>query len=190
MNRSRRRRFLVMIAIGVTAAVGCGRHRVATSFAELSPRLKTGQTIYLTTVNGEVQKGALEDISDAGARIRMSGATLQHLERDTAQIAVPQPLWHGAVIGALTGAALGSAAADVARAPACFFGDEAACEPSARVGGLLVGAGLGTAIGIGIDALVWKRTTVFTASQATPTRIVLAPLVRRHGAGLRIIATF
>lgn len=179
-----------VIASGVIASSGCAQHRVANSFAELQPRLKVGQTLYLTVAGGEVRKGTLDAFSAEGAQVRIAGATTQFSERDTVQIAVPEPLWQGAVIGAASGAALGASAQLVGQAHECFFGSAGACGSRTPVAGLVMGAGLGTAIGIGIDALVWKRTTVFTAAGAAHRRIVVSPTARRRSAGIQLTAVF
>lgn len=190
MNRSRCRRLSFMIASCVIATGGCAQHRIATSFAELQPRMKTGQTIYVTTVNGDVQKGTLETLSPGAARVNISGAATQVLERDTVHIAVREPLWQGAVIGAVTGALLGGTAQSAGEAYGCAFGSAADCASKNPVAGLLIGAGLGSAIGAGIDALIWKRKRIFTAPQTTRPRVVLSPMVGRRTGGLRLTATF
>jgi hypothetical protein len=81
----------------VLATGGCAQHRIATSFAELAPRVKTGQ-MYVTTLSGDVHKGTLEAMSAGTARVNISGATMQISERETAQIAVPEPALAGSRI--------------------------------------------------------------------------------------------
>jgi len=120
MDRSRCRR--LMIVICVIATGGCAQHRIATSFAELAPRVKTGQTMYVTTFSGDVHKGTLETMSAGKARVNISGATMQISEQETAQIAVPEPLWQGAAFGAVTGAALGGLAQQRGEAYGCVLG--------------------------------------------------------------------
>jgi hypothetical protein len=58
----------LMIVICVIATGGCAQHRTATSFAELEPRVKTGQTMYVTTWSGDVHKGTLERRSATSSR--------------------------------------------------------------------------------------------------------------------------
>ena len=104
------RRALSTLALCAMASGGCAQHRVATSFADLEKSVKPGRTVYLTSTNGEVRKGKLERLTGTGADINVSGTTVHFLERDTVQIAVPEPLWHGALIGAVAGVLFGGAA--------------------------------------------------------------------------------
>ena len=54
---------------------------------------------------------------------------------------------------------------------------------------MAIGAGLGAAIGAGIDALVWKRTRIFAAPRDGGS-VVLSPIAGPHGVGLRVTARF
>ena len=94
-------------AVCLAASAGCAGHRVATTFAELESSMKPGRTVYVTGTNGILQEGSLERFGGGSAAVTVSGATVQVLERETARIAVPEPLWQGAVIGGATGALLG-----------------------------------------------------------------------------------
>ena len=180
-----------VVIAGFAALTGaCAQHRVASSFVELEPRVKTGRTIYVTSVSGDVRKGRLEKFSAAGARMNVSGVSIEVLERDTVQIAVPEPLWQGAVIGAVAGAAAGAAAQQSAEAYGCALGSARDCHSGTPVGGVLLGTGLGAAIGTAIDALIWKHTRVFTAPDATRPHALLAPALGRRSLGLRLTAMF
>ena len=189
--KSTRGRSLSLIVVGsITLTAGCAQHRVATSFGELEPRLKRGQTIYVTTVSGETHKGKLEALSAGHARVTISGSTVQVPARDTVGIAVPEPLWQGAVIGAAAGAVLGAAGQATAQSYDCFLGAERSCESGTPALGLLMGAGFGSALGAGIDALVWRRTSVFSLPQTSGSSVVIFPGVGRGTAGIRLTAVF
>ena len=71
----------------------------------------------------------------------------------------------------------------------CFTAELTACESDTQTAGMLVGIGLGAAIGAGIDALVWKRTRIFAVPQKGGT-VVLSPIAGPRGVGLRVTARF
>jgi hypothetical protein len=77
MNSTRGRSLSLIVAGSITLTAGCAQHRVATSFGELEPRLKRGQTIYVTTARGETHKGKLEALSAGHVRITIAGSTVQ-----------------------------------------------------------------------------------------------------------------
>jgi hypothetical protein len=186
-------RALPILALCVMACGGCARHRIATSFAELEKDVKPGQTVYLTSANGDVKKGKLERFTGTSADVNISGGTVRFLERDTLRIAVREPLWHGAVIGAASGLVLGSAGEQAADFYSFCPTAEGLgpCESGMPVRGMLIGAGLGAAIGAGIDALVWRRTRIFDSPQTEKSKsLVLSPLAGRRGVGLRLTARF
>jgi hypothetical protein len=81
MNSTRGRSLSLIVAVFITLTAGCAQHRVATSFGELEPRLKRGQTIYVTTVRGETRKGKLEALSAGHARVTISHAELRQIAR-------------------------------------------------------------------------------------------------------------
>ena len=120
----------------------------------------------------------------------ISGSTVQVPARETAGIAVPESLWQGPVIGAAAGAVLGAAGQATAQSYDCFLGGERSCESGTPALGLLMGAGFGSALGAGIDALVRRRTTVFSLPQTSGSSVVISPMVGRGSAGIRLTAVF
>ncbi len=188
------------VAICLVASGGCARHRIATTFTELETGVKPGRTVYVTNTTGQIQKGTLERFTPASADVNVSRATVHVLERDTVRITVREPLWQGLVIGAGAGAFLGGLAQAYGEAYGCAldegFGSVLGSAPSSDcdsqpVTGMLIGAGLGAAIGAGLDALMWKRTTVFASPKAGKTaRVTLAPIAGRRGVGIRVTTRF
>ncbi len=141
-------------------------------------------------MTGETHKGKLEALSAGDVRVTISGSTVQFPARETVGIAVPEPLWQGAVIGAAAGAVLGAAGQATAQSYDCFLGTEKSCESGTPALGLLMGAGFGGALGAGIDALIWRRTTVFSAPRTSGSSVVISPVVGRGTAGIRLTAVF
>jgi hypothetical protein len=183
-------RLASMLALCTGAASGCAQHRVATSFAELEKSVKPGRTVYVTGMNGDIRKGKLERLTGANAAVRVSGATVDVLERETVKIEVPESLWQGAAVGAVVGALLGAAGEQAAEVFSfCLTEELTACESGMPLRGLAMGGGLGAAIGAGLDALVWKRTRVFAAPR-TGKGVMISPIAGAGGIGLRLTARF
>ena len=93
-----------ILALCVMASGGCARHRIATSFAELENNVKPGQTVYLTSANGEVKKGKLDRITGASGDLNVSGGTYGSLNATpyklrcgnlsgTGPSSAPRPAW-------------------------------------------------------------------------------------------------
>jgi hypothetical protein len=55
---------------------------------------------------------------------------------------------------------------------------------------MMIGAGMGSAIGAGIDALIWKRKRVYAAPGGTPVRVVLFPIAGKRTTGMRLTMIF
>ena len=190
-HRSRLGHASSIVVLSVVASGGCAGHRVATTFAELEPRMKRGQTIYLTTAGGSERKGILESLSAGGAQVRISGTAVQVAERDTVRISVAEPLWQGALVGAVVGGFMGGAAQQVGEGTGCILSMNPDCNAGGTpVLGMLMGAGLGSGVGAGIDALVWRRKRIFAAPQTTRLRLELSPIAGRRTKGLQVTASF
>jgi hypothetical protein len=91
-------------------------------------------------------------------------------------------LRNGAVIGAVVGAAMGLL---VARISDCSANDPGGSCPGTRAAAFLFSTGIYTAIGVGIDALVVGRTTLYEAP-ATPPRSERTPSGGRAAINLRV----
>jgi hypothetical protein len=131
-----------------------------------------------------------EKLSTTEARVSISGATVQILEHDALEISVPEPLWQGTLAGGVIGAALGGLAQQTGEAYGCILVSSSHCESGQPVAGYLVGAVLGSAFGAGLDAVLWKRTKVFTAPGGAPARVVVPPVLSRRTGGFQVTATF
>ena len=147
--------------------------------------------MYFTSASGEETKGRLERLTAASADVKVSGATVHILERDVVKIDVPEPLWQGIVIGGASGAALGGLAQQAGEALGCLLSSPGECDRKSPALGLLAGAGLGAAIGAGLDALVWKRIRVFAAPPGRDARrLLVSPLIQHRRVAIRVTASF
>lgn len=158
-------------------------------FDELNTRLKVGDQVLLTDTKGQVHRGRILVISPSAltlgdpARRTVEAADVQRVEqreRDS--------LKNGALIGLVSGA--GAAAGMVALSCSierCESGDGPYMA-------LAVGiyAGLGAAIGTGIDALIpGKKLVVYRASEGKPAaRIRMAPLITPSSKAMAVRFSF
>lgn len=84
-------------------------------------------------------------------------------------------LRNGAIIGAIVGVAVGLFAANLADCP----GDDSSGScPGVRAAGVLLSTGTYAAIGIGIDALVIGRTTLYEAPATSSRSARMSPRAR------------
>jgi hypothetical protein len=126
--------------------------------------VKGGQKVSVTTDGGEVLEGRIDAITADGLSIRTAAASADVPFEQVVRIDRPHDgLGNGALIGLGTGAALGliAAAAD---------DDHGHCDnlyTCSDYGGggyaavTLLGAGLGTAVGVAVDALVHGKREIY-----------------------------
>ncbi len=174
--------FAVMCVVGVNLSA----QAPATSFEELSGKLRIGSTVYVTDTSGRQTKAKLADLSPSSlelitreGRRTFDAATVQKIterRRNTGR---------GAKWGFLAGVALGVAGA---------VNDGEGCPPAgcqgmdspfllaalvATIGGM--GAGVGAIIGSGStrDRLIYTAPTI-----RSPKGLTVAPVVHRNGVGI------
>ena len=144
--------------------------------------LAPGMTVWITDSSGREEK--MRIVSVATDRLTAAaGADVLHIDAaDVTRVRVRQSdsLLNGALIGA--GAAVGSALL-FCRAMEPWENCRDDYGPMLRIGA--IGAG----IGLGIDALIRGRRSIYEAAEGSP-RLQAAPLLGRRGAGLRISVTF
>ena len=138
-------------------------------FAALERQLRTGDSVRITEITGEVVKGQLAALAPLHVTVLVGGdrRTVQasHVER-------VQRTRVGVVLGAIIGAGAGIAAG---AALASLVGNEGGSRTAAFM--LPVAIGVGT--GVGLDALINLPRTVYRRTPAT--RITAAPIL---GAGV------
>jgi hypothetical protein len=148
-------------AITVVFVLFCPREskapaREAESFQELQLLVKPGDKISVTDMQGVITKGKIEGITTSKLSLKTKSSILDLSESDVSRIRQKRSdsLKNGAIIGTAIGggfALLG------------IFSCNGLCEGSAgdMVGASLIITGLGTSIGIGIDALVKHQELIY-----------------------------
>ena len=136
-----------------------------TDAENIRTRVKDGQKVSVTDDSGPVFNGRIGAITGDGLSI--------HADRKSTDVRfdrivrIDRPgdgLANGALIGFVAGAAVGLAAIAADDASNCNpVGDPYCGDPSAGgyVGGALIVGGLGTAVGVGIDALIHHKREIY-----------------------------
>jgi hypothetical protein len=134
-------------------------------------RVKDGQRVSITDESGQVFNGTIGAITADGLSIQADGKSADVRFDRIVRIDRPNDgLANGALIGLGTGAAIGLAALAAE--------DHRDCDPMAfydcsdpAAGGYvavtLLGAGLGTAIGVGVDALIHHKREIYRRGDGT-----------------------
>jgi hypothetical protein len=185
---------LTRIALAVFAfpAVASAQ-AVARTFDELNVRVRSGETVYVTDNQSRTIDGLLLTVStDALVMEAASGrVTLSVAQVDRVRVRRRDSLKNGILEGLAAGAAGGALAAlltdshDRPSTQCTFFCAGIFSTGQVIAAGMLVGGVLGIGAGTAIDAVIKERRLVYEKASAAPqARLVVAPLVRRGGAGV------
>jgi len=174
----------------VLAAPGVCRAQTARSFEQLQLLVKPGDKVDVTDSSGLTLKGRVQSLSTSSLRLMLEGS-----ERDFSQNQVLEirqrrkdSLKNGALIGLGFGAGFGAIGA------ALTCGSEG-CDEFGGTAGFFAAAmgvygGLGAALGVGIDALIPSKQTVFRNQGGGATRLHIQPFVDRSKRGVRLAFSF
>ena len=155
----------------------------ARSFDQLELLIKPGDTIHVTDFRGKTTKGKVMGLSSAVLRFSAKGATRDLSESDVYRIQQwrGDSLKNGAFIGLGVGIGMGALSA--------LF-----CERSdhtCQVGVFTSTAGIYTAIGVGIDALIpSKQTIYFGGTRTTSLHIEIKPILQPSQKGVAMAFSF
>ena len=169
---------LVLSSVGSFESVA----QQATSFAQLQAII-TGDTVSVTDVVGNLNKGKIAQLSGSSLRLLVKGAIKDFQEREVSEIRRSDKLTNGAVIGTLGGLAVG-----VLGAINLCRDSEGACSGAAGV--IPFTTLCGTGIGVGVDALIKRQMIVYRPGNSAPPRITLTPLVSAQRQGLTLSFAF
>ena len=185
---------LTQIVLAVFAfPAAASAQAVARTFDELNVRVRSGETVYVTDNQSRTFDGLFLTVSAdalvmeaASGRVTLSVTQVERVRvrrRDSLKNGILGGLAAGAAGGAL--AALLTEGADCTSTQCTFFCDRIFSTGQVIAAGMLVGGVVGIGAGAAIDAAIKERRLVYEkASGAPQTRLVMAPLVRRSGAGV------
>jgi hypothetical protein len=158
----------------------------ATSFADLSSRLKAGESVSVTTEAGEIIIGRVEHVSDSMLVLKSHLYDVQLAAQDVQRIAHPvHTLRNGALIGLAAGFAVGGA---IAANSGCTFTCFASPGGVLLIGGFMGSIGMG--VGAMVGASIHRERVVFVRPGTNPTQTTIAPIVSRARAGLQVQIAF
>lgn len=170
---------------------------VTASAADLSTRLKPGETVYVTESTQPV-KGKLIDASISSLVLSIDGrrqdfnlANVTRVERQR------RATKKGALIGLVAAWTTVATTVYVLNERNCgpVNGTIRSCDDEFPLPTILfvmggVGGAMGAAAGAGIGALITRRETVFASAPATAVRLTLAPVVHRGRKGVTVSIEF
>jgi hypothetical protein len=153
---------LILVLVGSSQA---SAQRAADSFDQLALLIGTGDKITVRDSNGAETSGRLDSLSAHGLTIVSDGKQREWTDTDVSRIY--QRKQDSLANGALWGLVGGAGSYGVLAAIVCSGGD---CQPDATVvGAIAVYAGLGAAVGVGIDALIVRRHVIYQRPSGRPT---------------------
>jgi hypothetical protein len=156
-----------------------------TNAENIQTRVKDGQRVSITDDQGQEFKGRIGALAADRLRMLVDGKSVDVAYDRIVRIDRPHDsLANGALIGFGVGAALGLAAM------AAEDGCEACLEPGADsyVAGMLLVGGLGTAVGVGIDALIHRDREIYR--RGAGGHATVAPALGRGALGALVSVTW
>ena len=178
---------VVMVGLGMAfwGATPASAQQVS-SFEQLQLLVRPGDTIVVTNSAGQSTKGKIVTLTPALLRLSADKMVREFSQRDAVEIKQwrADSLANGAGIGAVSGAGFGAAMVLV-----CAAGNGGCDGPTSAI---LVGtfAAIGTGIGVGIDALIPSRRTIYRSSVTTLHRFDVKPIVTGNKKGAAVTFSF
>jgi hypothetical protein len=168
--------FAAIISVSAVSAVSAQSPEPAQPNLDLL--LSPGMTVWITDAAGREERVRVVGLSGGVVRTSVGELVRDREIRDIARIRVihNDPVIEGALIGA--GVAIGTGLA-MCRLMEPWENCRDDVGPMLRVGAV------GAAIGMGVDALIRGRRTIYEAP-----RFRAAPFVSRHGAGVQVAFSF
>jgi hypothetical protein len=162
-----------------------------TDTEKIRARVKHGQKVSITDDQGQEIKGRISTMTADGLTILVDGESADVPYDRIVRIDRPNDsLANGALIGLGVGAALGLAAVAADDQSQCPPGGLFCGEPTARnyVAGTLLLGGLGTAVGVGIDALIHRDREIYRRGGGALATV--APVLGRGLCGTVVSVTW
>ena len=163
-------------------SVECSAQLVS-SFEQLQLLVKPGDNIYVTDAAGVTTKGRIAELSPSSLGLVVKGSRRNLSQTDVHEIRQGRgdSLWNGALIGAAVGGGLTAIA--VTAVDCCYtFGADA-------YGAVAYSAGIGAAIGVGLDALIPSKQLIFNKSRSAG-KFQIKPILNRSDKGVKVAFSF
>jgi hypothetical protein len=158
--------------------------QLVSSFEQLQILVKPGDNIYVKDATGSTIKGRIADLSPSSLSLVVKGQRQAFSQIDVHEIRQ----WRGDSLknGALIGAAVGGGITLISFAayPCYDCGAEV-------VAGVALSAGIGAAVGVGLDALIpSKQLIFFNPSRSTAGKFQIKPILNRSNKGVKVAFSF
>ena len=165
----------VILALGFSPTVFAQERENAAS--PLGERLRTGDRVWVEISTTDVRTGRVLGVANGVLRLAADGT-----EEDIPVNSIwrVQRKQNGIVLGTLIGAGVGFALG----LPIAAIG---ANEGTGVASPLLFMTGVGAAAGAGLDALLWRKRTVYTYNQAA---LVVRPILGANRVGVFVSKVF
>lgn len=173
----------VLCLILAMAASGAEAQSIPTTFDQLQFLAKPGDTITVTDTTGRNITGELTALSSSLLTLQHNGTGQEFTERDISTI--HQRRGDSLANGALWGALAGGVSSGVLVGMTFESGD----SQGRAAAFIATWAGMGAAIGAGIDALFKERKVIFEHSSAAGN-VSIVPLVSASGRGVLVSMRF
>lgn len=154
----------------------------SSSLERLKAVVPAHSKVTVTDTQGQEFRGTIDDASESGLSLTIDGAMRRFEATDVSSVRVRRndSLADGALIGAAVSGGLSSL---------MFLDNECHTDPVCYQA-VAVYAGLGAAVGLGIDALIHGHAVVYTGRPRVQNRLIVAPIVARGEKGVRLTLSF
>ena len=176
---------VVFVLCVIAASSTAHAQGIATSFNELRPLVRPGDTLNVTSNKGREVTGTLVDLSPGTLVMRVGERRAEWLEGDVATIGQRRgdSLANGAIWGLVIGAGgVGAATAIAAGANYEINGGSAALAT-------VVCGGIGAGVGVAIDAMISKQVVIFERRSTTAV-VGVAPILTAGRQGVLLSIAF
>ena len=184
-NRNRLATLFVMASLLFLASPNAAAQE-AQSFEQLKLLVKPGDKIYVTDSSGIITKGKVGGLTTSTLSLLADKKTLDLAEKDVSRIRQwrHDSLKNGTLIGLGVGVGLGLVGT------IAFCHDGWADCGGEQVAVVAIWGGIGAGIGVGIDALIPSKQTVYIGPRTASNRIKIRPVVDRHRKGAAVAFSF
>jgi hypothetical protein len=158
----------------------------ATSLSELRLLVRNGDSVSVVDPTGKTATGRIAELSTSSLRLLVDGHTREFTQNRISEIHQRRSdsLANGAIIGALAGAGVGITGVVVVTSKGCY-----GCSwdsPAIPVGVVGLYSAMGAGIGVGVDALIRRRTVIYSSAPMGRTTTRVSPTLRPDQKSVRV----
>lgn len=156
---------------------------VAHSLDQLRQRVRVGDKVIVTDLQGRETQGSIVEISASSLGLIVGGARTDFSETDLGTVGRRDSRWNGTLWGLVVGAALGMS---FEKGLANEYGRDDIGYGSV----VLPFAGVGAGIGFAVDAMIKGRRIIYTRVGSSTENATVAPVWNSRGKGIFVSLQF